>query len=61
MLVLYAVEVVEVIASVRWDPRLLDFYAVSVAIPVTMAARVLPKGGELFRPGEQFSLLPHSP
>lgn len=37
----------------QWNPRLLTL-ALSGAIPVTMAARVVPKGGELFDRGSSF-------
>ncbi len=37
----------------RWGPRLFVFM-LSALIPVTMAARVLPKGGELFDRGSSF-------
>lgn len=41
----------------RWNPRLLALL-LSGAIPVTMAARVLPKGGELFDRGSSFLFFP---
>ncbi|MFN8073777.1 MAG: hypothetical protein U0R66_18480 [Mycobacterium sp.] len=41
----------------RWNPRLLVLL-LSGAIPVTMAARVVPKGGELFDRGSSFLFFP---
>lgn len=41
----------------RWSPRLLVFMLSSM-IPVTMAARVVPKGGELFDRGSSFLFFP---
>ena len=41
----------------RWSPRLLALL-LSGAIPVTMAARVIPKGGELFDRGSSFLFFP---
>ena len=41
----------------RWNPRLLALLLCG-AIPVTMAARVLPKGGELFDRGSSFLFFP---
>jgi len=41
----------------RWNPRLLALL-LSGAIPVTMAARVIPKGGELFDRGSSFLFFP---
>ncbi|MFN8033363.1 MAG: hypothetical protein U0Q47_08705 [Mycobacterium sp.] len=40
-----------------WNPRLLAL-VLTGAIPVTMAARVLPKGGELFDRGSSFLFFP---
>ncbi|MCB0941406.1 MAG: hypothetical protein KDB72_14360 [Mycobacterium sp.] len=41
----------------RWNPRLLALLLCG-AIPVTMAARVIPKGGELFDRGSSFLFFP---
>lgn len=43
----------------RWNPRLLIF-GLTAMIPVTMAARVIPKGGELFDRGSSFLFFPLS-
>ena len=43
----------------RWNPRLLALL-LCAAIPVSMAARVIPKGGELFDRGSSFLFFPFS-
>ncbi len=43
----------------RWNPRLLVF-TLAAMIPVTLAARVIPKGGELFDRGSSFLFFPLS-